>query len=129
MASVSVCSALLCMTLVLKHSISHSSSVTVTVELTFWAKIPSPCLKLLILVLYPSPSLGNTPHLFFIYWKWLENVSEVSFMSHAVCEISVKGRQPRVRESAGLCARGSFLGWCRNSQVRRRKKFIKQKWC
>lgn len=51
-------------------------------------------------IAYLGPSLGKLPDCFFIYWKWLKNVSEVNFMSCALTEVSVKGRKPHVRESA-----------------------------
>lgn len=105
------------------HAISHSSSVTVTVWIDPWVK-KTPTFG----IAYLGPSLGKLPNCFFIYWKWLKNISEVSFMSCALTEVSVKGRKLHVRESARpLVAAGgcSFLDWCRNSRVRRRKKIYK----
>ena len=50
-------------------------------------------------------------------------------MSRELTEVSVKDRKLHVRERARLLAgarRGcSFLDWCRNSQVRRKKKICK----
>lgn len=124
MGSVAGCSALLCITQFLRHSISHSSSVAVTVWLDPWGKKP-PAFG----IAYLGPSLGKLPHLFFIYWKWLKKYfwsqSYVTCIDWGVCQ-----RQKATREGKWLAACGSrggcsFLDWCRNSRVHRRKKIYK----